>query len=36
MVNKQLHILPYILKSKGNQTVKSGQLIECNMGNVLL
>ena len=36
MVNKQLHILPYILKSKGNQTVKSGQLIEYNKGNVLL
>ena len=36
MVNKQLHILPYILKSKGNQTMKSGQLIEYTMGNVLL
>ena len=36
MVNKQLHILPYILKSKGNETMKSGQLIEYNMVNVLL
>ena len=26
-----IHILPYILRSKGNQTVKFGQLIEYNM-----
>ena len=26
-----LHILPSILRSRGNQTMKFGQLIECNM-----
>ena len=29
-------ILPKILRSKGNQTVKLGQLIECNMSNIFL
>ena len=31
-----IHMLPNISKSKGNQTMKFGQLIEYNMGNVLL
>ena len=26
-----IHILPNISKCKGNQTIKFGQLIECNM-----
>ena len=26
-----IHILPNISRSKGNQTMKSGQSIECNM-----
>ena len=26
-----IRILPNISRSKGNQTIKSGQLIECNM-----
>ena len=29
-------ILPYIARSKDNQTVKSGQLIEYNMRNIFL
>ena len=28
------HILPNISRSKGNQTMKFGQLIECNMRNI--
>ena len=31
-----IHILPNISRSKGNQTMKSGQLIECNMRNISL
>ena len=31
-----VHILPNILRSKGNQTMKFGQLIECNMRNIFL
>ena len=31
-----MHILPNILRNKGNQTIKFGQLIECNMRNVFL
>ena len=31
-----IHILPNILRSKGNQTVKFGQLIEYNMRNISL
>ena len=31
-----IHILPNILRSKGNQTMKFGQLIEYNMKNFLL
>ena len=31
-----MHILPNISRSKGNQTMKLGQLIEYNMGNILL
>ena len=31
-----IHILPNISRSKGNQTMKFGQLIECNMRNVFL
>ena len=27
------HVLPNIWRSKGNQTMKLGQLIECNMRN---
>ena len=30
------HILPYISKSKDNQTVKFGQLIEYNMTKIFL
>ena len=29
-------ILPNISRTKGNQTMKFGQLIECNMKNILL
>ena len=29
-----IHILPNISKSKGNQTMKFDQLIECNMRNI--
>ena len=31
-----MHILPNISRSEGNQTMKFGQLIECNMRNVFL
>ena len=31
-----MHILPNISRSKGNQTMKFGQLIECNMRNIFL
>ena len=31
-----IHILPNISKIKGNQTMKFGQLIECNMRNSFL
>ena len=31
-----IHILPYISRSKGNQTMTFGQLIECNMKNIFL
>ena len=29
-----MHILHNILRSKGNQTMKIGQLLECNMRNI--
>ena len=29
-------MLPNILRSKGNQTMKFGQLIECNMRKIFL
>ena len=31
-----IHILPNISRSKGNQTMNFGQLIECNMRNIFL
>ena len=31
-----IHIFPNISKSKGNQTMKFDQLIECNMRNIFL
>ena len=31
-----MHILPNISRNKGNQTMKFGQLIECNMRNIFL
>ena len=31
-----IHILPNISRSKGNQTIKCGQLIEYNMRNIFL
>ena len=31
-----IHILPNIWRSKGNQTMKFGQLIECNLRNIFL
>ena len=31
-----IHMLPNISRSKGNQTMKFGQLIECNMSNIFL
>ena len=31
-----IHILPNISRSKGNQTMKFGQLIECNMEIIFL
>ena len=29
-----LHVLPNISRSKGNHTIKFGQLIECSMSNI--
>ena len=35
MGNKQIpHILPYILRSKWNETMKFGHLIEYNLRNI--
>ena len=31
-----IHILPNISRSKGNQTMKFGQLMECNIRNIFL
>ena len=31
-----IHILPSISRSKGNQKMKFGQIIECNMRNIFL
>ena len=31
-----IHILPNILRIKGNQTMKFGQLIECNMKKIFV
>ena len=31
-----IHILPNISRNKGSQTLKFGQLIECNMRNIFL
>ena len=31
-----IHILTNISESKGNQTMKFGQLIECNMRNIFI
>ena len=31
-----MHILPYISRSKGNQTIRFGQLIEYNIGKIFL
>ena len=31
-----IHILPNISRSEGNQAMKFGQLIECNMRNIFL
>ena len=31
-----MHILPNISRSKDNQAIKFGQLIECNMRNIFL
>ena len=31
-----IHILPNISRSKGNQAMKTGQLIEYNMRNIFL
>ena len=31
-----IHILPNIWRSKGNQTMTFGQLIECNMTNIFI
>ena len=31
-----IHILPNISRSKNNQTMKYGQLIDCNMKNIFL
>ena len=31
-----IHVLSNISRSKGNQTMKFGQLIECNMRNIFL
>ena len=32
----RIHILPNISRSKSNQTMRFGQLIECNTRNVFL
>ena len=32
----EMHVLPNISRSKGNQTVKRGSLIEYNMRNIFL
>ena len=29
-----IHTIPNISRNKGNQTIKFGQLIECNMRNI--
>ena len=34
--NNAMHILPNITRTKGNQTMKFGQLIEYNMRNIFL
>ena len=34
LTNNSIHILPNISRSKGNQTLKFGQLIEYNMRNI--
>ena len=31
-----IHVLPNISRSKGNQTIKFGQLIEYKIGNIFL
>ena len=31
-----IHILPNISRSKDNQTMKFGQLVQCNMRNIFL
>ena len=31
-----IHVLPNISRSKGNQTMKYGQLIECDMKSIFL
>ena len=31
-----IHILPYMSRSKDNQTMKFGQLMECYMRNIFL
>ena len=31
-----MHVLPNTSRSKGNQAMKFGQLIECNMTNIFL
>ena len=31
-----IHMLPNISRSKDNQTMKFGQLTECNMGNIFV
>ena len=31
-----IHVFPNISRSKDNQTIKFGQLIECNMRNICL
>ena len=35
-LRKQIHVLPNISRSKDNQTMKFGQLIEFNMKNIFL
>ena len=36
LINNCIPILPNISRSKGNQTTKFGQLIECSMRNIFL